>query len=493
MQVAAVFWLAVVIAQAAAVEPDAGQPSVEDNYDDRWVTASSEHFLLYASGGVRVARRTLQEAERAREALRLALTIDGEFPEDNRRLTLVLFTSDWLYDSVAPRNSIGVFRPAMGWGETDFVVLRGAGRLLVLRHELAHRLMQPVLPGAPPWLAEGMAEYFQWTESSDTSVVAGSTPETAPLQRVVSDSPYFPPLTQLLAAPKSAFYGPQAPGLYGASFWLVSTLNSTSGYREGLRRVVRAISKGSPADTAWKQAFTAAQTAAVDRDYRVSPARPDPVSYRMAWQPPAVEISTVRPLNRAEVHVLMARLYGRSRQSRVREELDAVIENDPRNADSFALRALFASPSKQRRDDAKRAVTLDPTGLLGWEALGLALLPAVNPADKTRLREVVQRLESFGDSAESHCLGATLLDEAGDRARALTLARAAVRIRPSYFLGQAVLANVAAHGRKNAEARMARDRAWALAPDGFDPKALELLLGGPPQSQRVKLHQSSTR
>src|SRR5882672_7489732 len=54
---------------------------------------------------------------------------------------------------------------------------------------------------------------------------------------------------------------------------------------------------------------------------------------------------------------------------------------------------------------------------------------------------------------------------------------AAVRISPSYFQGQAVLSRVAAGGRGNREAREARARAWALAPDGLDPKVVELLLG----------------
>jgi hypothetical protein len=33
------------------------------------------------------------------------------------------------------------------------------------------------------------------------------------------------------------------------------------------------------------------------------------------------------------------------------------------------------------------------------------------------------------------------------------------------------------HSGKNAEARAARERTWALAPDGLDPKAIKLLLG----------------
>ena len=157
---------------ALAVRAGVDDPAADENFDDRWVTASSDHFVVYASGGVRVARRTLDEAERNLQALRTALTINGEFPDDHRRLTLVVIAYDGLYNLIADPRSAGEFRPATYWGETDLVLLRGTGRLQLLRHELVHRLMQPVLPQAPPWLSEGMAQYFQWTDVTDTSITA---------------------------------------------------------------------------------------------------------------------------------------------------------------------------------------------------------------------------------------------------------------------------------------------------------------------------------
>src|SRR6267142_6584758 len=93
-----------ILASAArASAPDGGAPSAspEDNFDNLWVTASSDHFVIYASGGAKVARRALEEAERAAQGLRLAMTINGEFPEDRRPLTLVLFTSNYLFNAVA--------------------------------------------------------------------------------------------------------------------------------------------------------------------------------------------------------------------------------------------------------------------------------------------------------------------------------------------------------------------------------------------------------
>jgi tetratricopeptide (TPR) repeat protein len=477
--------LLAIAALAAASRARAGEPSgepsasgLDDNFDTRWVTVSTDHFVVYASGGVRVARRAAEEAERDLQALRVALSINGDFPDDRRPVTLVIFTSNGLYNLVASPRTGGEFRPALRWGETDVALVRGVGRFQFLRHELVHRLMHPVLPKAPPWLDEGMAQYFQWTRMTDTTVVAGSTPETAELQRKLHDSPWFPPLAQLLATPRATFYGKQAAGLYNASFWLISALNSNDGYRQRLNQVIRAISRGLPPDLAWERAFTPAETEVIDREYRALPQRPDPVSHQLPWTPAALFIADPRPLDRAETHVLLGRLYAQSRPSLAREELDAAVELDPRNAEALALRSLFEpGRSMLKRDDAERAVALDSAAPLGWQALGLSLLPPARAAERNRLREVVRRLESFGTSAESQCLAAVLVDNLGDRAQALKLARAAVRVSPNYFRGYVVLAKLAAASHAQREARDARERAWALAPDGFDPVELELLLG----------------
>jgi tetratricopeptide (TPR) repeat protein len=266
--------------------------------------------------------------------------------------------------------------------------------------------------------------------------------------------------------------------MYSASFWLVSTLNSDADYRKRLNQVIQAMVKGSPADVAWKRAFTAKELGALERDYRASPSRSDPVSHRLDWRPATPRVSAVRPLDPAEVHVLLARIHRNLRPAIAREELDMAIELDPRRAEALALRAIFDPDAAGRRDDAERAVALDPGAPLSWEALGLALLPPADQRDRARLREVVRRLEAFRESAESQCLGAILLDAVGDRIRALKLARAAVRISPTYFYGHAVLSRIAADGQGSPEAREARERAWALAPDGVDPAALALLLGG---------------
>ena len=116
--------LMVVAATSAAdvvePKPDAGPaPAAEDNFDDRWVTASSEHFVLYASGGARVARRALEEAEQAVQSLRVALTINGDFPDDRRPLTLILLASSDFYWSVAGTRTGGArtsTRRSRSWG-----------------------------------------------------------------------------------------------------------------------------------------------------------------------------------------------------------------------------------------------------------------------------------------------------------------------------------------------------------------------------------------
>jgi tetratricopeptide (TPR) repeat protein len=96
-------------------------------------------------------------------------------------------------------------------------------------------------------------------------------------------------------------------------------------------------------------------------------------------------------------------------------------------------------------------------------------------AEKDRIEEVIRRLSEFTDSAESQLVAALLYEARGADDAALKAACAAARINPDYFYHQAVLSRFAAHAKRAEEARVARTRALALAPEGLDPNTLELL------------------
>jgi hypothetical protein len=93
----------------------------DENHEDRWVTGSSAHFVIYALGGASLARRVLADAERALQALRVALAINMPLRDGAWPLTLILFGYEWVYPKFASDDSRGQFRAGWDFGQTDLV------------------------------------------------------------------------------------------------------------------------------------------------------------------------------------------------------------------------------------------------------------------------------------------------------------------------------------------------------------------------------------
>src|SRR5262249_14887534 len=148
-----------------------------------------------------------------------------------------------LYRRFAPLRTEGIFRPATALGEVDVVLLRGVGRFSVLRHELVHRLMHPLLPRAPAWLARRLAQSSESTDVDPDAITVGVTAATLATRRL-TDSPYRAPLAGLIQTPHPQFLGPQAPGLYSSAFWLATALNSDARYRPRLNLYIRGLAQG---------------------------------------------------------------------------------------------------------------------------------------------------------------------------------------------------------------------------------------------------------
>jgi len=229
----------------------------------------------------------------------------------------------------------------------------------------------------------------------------------------------------------------------------------------------------------------------LEREYRAEPTRAEPIFYRLAWEPSTPAVFPPRRLEFSEGHTLMARLYGAARRAEARRELDQAIALDPRQAEAWARRALLAPNADAGPcGDAERATVLDPSLPLGWIALGLCLHSHGTSSEMDRIEEVSRQLDGFANSAESQLVAALLYEARGVDDAALKAARSAARITPDFFYHQVVLSRLAARHKRPDEARVARTRALALAPEGLDPSTLELLLtqvpprSGPPTRPR---------
>lgn len=224
------------------------------------------------------------------------------------------------------------------------------------------------MPAQPPWLAEGLASYFQTLECDPDGgeIRVGQPPLN--LLRVAQNGPRIP-LPELLAADtidgdRTVFYA----SAWAAVHFLMNR------HAEELRAFEKALSARLPMATAWAQAFGRGAPADLDyelRDYLdggryallifpFGPARPDPIAER--------------PTSDAEAHATRAQLLhlgGRNRasqpgyagdaldQARGRREIDESLRLDPGNVGARAI-AHFELGQPVDLDAAERSIEASP-------------------------------------------------------------------------------------------------------------------------------------
>src|SRR5262245_33416651 len=141
--------------QAALVCPDRGGHS--------WHQLESPRFRLWTDTTPARAAAALGEFEAAAGAFETLVFPDG--PSLRERTDLVLFDRERDFDAIAPTGAAGWFHPLddRGIDEAPLMVLRGGDAASVRRrfqHELVHRFMVTRGHRLPPWLEEGLADYY---------------------------------------------------------------------------------------------------------------------------------------------------------------------------------------------------------------------------------------------------------------------------------------------------------------------------------------------
>ena len=366
--------------------PAAGGPA--------WRELAGAHFRVRTDTDPDSARGALRDLEQFQAAL---LTVFGAGADlRTGRLPVILVRDGW--DDFADPRIVGWFTRSMF---QPLVIMRAASELGnqdVIKHELVHYLSAKVMPVQPPWLAEGLATYFQTLECDPDNgeVRVGQPPPN--LLRVAQNGPRIP-LPELLAAERidgdrTAFY---------ASAWATVHFLMNRHERE-LRAFEKALSARLPIAAAWAQAFGKLTPADLDyelRDYLdggryallifpFGPAHPDPIAER--------------PMSDAEVHVTRAELLllgGRNRasqpgyagdprdQARGRREIVEALRLDPGNVGARAL-AHFGLSQPVDLDAAERAIEASPGDWMAWLLLAEAFHQRHMPAEGDTAERAVE-------------------------------------------------------------------------------------------------------
>ena len=215
--------------------------------DGRWTELRSDHFRVLTDVDPALAAREVPRVETVLAGIAARLRPDRPLPP---RLDVLWIRATDGVDALGVAHARGYYLPHQGDEPSTppLVVVSGApGRDVeqALVHELAHVLFVDAAPTAPPWLAEGMAAYFD-TLDIDNRALSFDDPNNVHLFRVDA----------LLRAKYSSFHQSLLSGwVYSSARGLVALLESDAELAPRLAAYIRRLGDGDAAERAWDESF----------------------------------------------------------------------------------------------------------------------------------------------------------------------------------------------------------------------------------------------
>jgi len=391
----------VVLAVGCAHVPTAHAPVAP-----HWIELTSRHFTLRTDLPHRQARAALADFEGVYGTLE-TVAFNGDAPRD--RIDVILFADEEAFRALAPRGAAGYFMPRQVDDPDPQPTIAIHGRILVagtlvaatqrrFRHELTHRFLDHRLRWTPPWLEEGMAEYYSTLKVDGTDAVVGTLPNSTLLRVDIHsistlgdtfiedrvDLADVPTVQQLLTADFATFHDRAHELGYYAGAWTFvhMMLNGPFGYAPHFQRFLDLLAAGSTPSDAWRQCFWAVPLQQLERNFRryVTRTEMDPHAISVAV-PKAKKPESERAMSDDERHLMLARIRPwDSRESILAAGAELAearrIAGPHASAELHYWSGLYALRWR-RFDEAERevraAVALEPHRARYWLALADAL------------------------------------------------------------------------------------------------------------------------
>ena len=456
-----------------------------------WHEIASSHFVVQTDAGADKARAWAQKYERIHAYFRQIAFPSAAEPAGMTHV--VMFDDEAEYREIAPRLSSGFFDRRGGPTYDPHPTIVGFEDgddervTQIFQHELAHRFIAFLFPGAPVWLNEGLAEFHEVTRIEDGKVVIGGIPHG---MRYLPDDGWVTwdqrgvyPLTELPSAASVRALSPEdfyaksvgdedlaeaAQHQHYLSAWALThvLMLSSPERRARVFGYLHALAAGEP--TTWERHFGAAETASLDATYRAFLERETTASARIALPSDPVVSATPRIMTAAEVHRLWAvtRSWGtESDRVLAQRDIEAAIHLEPKRAEGYVLRASFWLAQKKRdaaSQDIERALELAPqdrNALLmraGW----MLKAQARKPGDERESPDLVTafaNLKVAAKTAEEFLLIAAYEGLRGRFEQASGYAARAIRADSSCWEAYWIGAEIEfARGRSDAAAKVMR-------------------------------------
>jgi hypothetical protein len=209
--------------------------------DPHWIRTQSPNFEIYSTGSESSTLNTLKQFEQVRSFFVNTLPTKDENPVPVR---IIAFNSLKEFEPYR-FNEISTAYYHSG-GDRDVIVMSrgGSENFPTAIHEYVHLVMQHAGIKAPPWLNEGLAEFYSTLHQLGANVVIGEIipGRLAELQR----EPWVPLAVILAADQNSPYYNEKnkAGSLYNEGWALTHMLSLSAAYRPRWRQFVLAVLNG---------------------------------------------------------------------------------------------------------------------------------------------------------------------------------------------------------------------------------------------------------
>ncbi|MDX2153119.1 MAG: tetratricopeptide repeat protein [Bryobacteraceae bacterium] len=230
----------------------AALPALAPELMASWVRVGTTQFEVCTNAGERTARRALENLEEMRAAFPKTWT--SPLP-----VRVVVFAREAEYRRVSPGATASAFYQS--GPERDYIVghAEGAEFARSLRHEYVHAFLQHSSSRIPPWLEEGLAEFYSTYRRQGREGSVGSVIES----HVRTLSAASLSAKQLMAWARGV--EPQDVGLHYAQSWaLVRMLLLWPPWRDGFTAFWQSLENGTPQRVAFRESFGRTMEEAID-------------------------------------------------------------------------------------------------------------------------------------------------------------------------------------------------------------------------------------
>ncbi len=217
-----------------------------------WTVAQSKHFEVYSEMGASSARAALAWFEQLR-----AFFVGAGFDLDDQiRIRVIGFRSAAEYNNYRLKPAADAYY--LGTQSRHYIVMPslGADEFGIAAHEYAHFVLHTTGMQFPPWLNEGLAEFFSTIHfSSNGGHIGGDLPLRS---QTLRSHPWFP-LPQLLQlAPGDQARNKRGGdnGMFYAQSWaIVNMLMLSPEYQPHFQTFIALLNAGTPSAEALTQAY----------------------------------------------------------------------------------------------------------------------------------------------------------------------------------------------------------------------------------------------